>query len=136
VHPVGRLPEEVAGGPGTVQIWPHAARPNPEIPPAEVEKLEQLDWLLSETDQGDLINRTILFLRFSKRRGTKRYQVKEMLADWRRLAECPDAELRALQGLAAEEVRRAPWLGAVPLNAGSTIRFSPGTKRPAAANSR
>lgn len=108
----GPLPEGPDAA-GVVQVWPSREPPR-MLTPGLVEAWEELDRRLSQSDQGDLINRIIFAHRCLEGQLTAgKYPVKELQADWRRVLNTRDAKLRALHGHAAAAAQRLPWLGLV-----------------------
>jgi DNA-directed RNA polymerase specialized sigma24 family protein len=109
---------------GRMRVWP---RPDHQrVLETEVaEAWEDLDWRLSRTEQGDLINRIILAHKgLAAEEDKGKLRVKELMAGWRHLAKCPETEVKALHDRIASEASRWPqtglvWLAAGLLNAGA-----------------
>jgi len=103
--------EEVAAGAGQ-WVWPRGTVQKPAMEPPDIEAWEQLDWQLSRSDQGDLINRIILAHKcVGGQRGGKKLPVKEMMADWRHLAGRPEDELKRLHDTVAATSGGQVWTG-------------------------
>ena len=101
-----------------MRIWP---RPDHQrfLEAAAAEAWEDLDWRLSRTEQGDLINRIILAHKgLAAEEDKGKMRIKELLAGWRHLAKCSDAEVKALHDKVTAEARRWPQMGLVWLAAG------------------
>ncbi len=103
---------------GRMRIWP---RPDHQrfLEAEAAEAWEDLDWRLSRTEQGDLINRIILAHKGLAAEDDKgKMRIKELLVGWRHLAKCSDAEVKALHDKVTAEARRWPQMGLVWLAAG------------------
>lgn len=116
VRPPRTLQELRDVGPG-YKIWPAAAPPAGPTPKV-IDAWEELDQRIRDSDQGNVVNRIILAHKCLEgyRTGGK-YPVKQLLRDWQRLARCTNRELAALHERAADQARRFPAYGVVPLAA-------------------
>jgi DNA-directed RNA polymerase specialized sigma24 family protein len=112
---------EVSGGGTGRRVWPSGTVQRPILEADDIEAWEQLDWQLSRTDQGDLVNRLILAHKCMRgqRRGEK-LPVKEMMADWQHLAERPEDELKQIYGVVATTSQGQVW-ASVPVMAAYLI---------------
>lgn len=98
-------------------VWPRLSRPD-AMSPGLIEEWEDVDQKVQTTRQGDLVNRILLAQRIV---GTwmvgSKYPLGQMRDDWQRLARSSDEALEALLAVMAEQIRRFPAVGVVPLAA-------------------
>ena len=86
------------------------------LAPGAAEAWEELDAQLRASKQEDLVNRIILAHKcIEGAQGGGSLPLKELMADWHRLAKMPDAEIKKLCELVTAETQRFPWLGIVLL---------------------
>lgn len=79
------------------------------LPTSVVERWEDIDHRLSRSDQGDLINRTIVAQQCLESYSTgKRPSAKELMADWKLMSKMSKQDIAALHKKIVTQIKRSP----------------------------